>query len=180
MNFATAPQEGTCSCCGTTTAVVSFQVLLEGLEGAAAPICQRCLFGGEGISVDLDLYELAPERASRKRGLRDRKKHSRKQEEEIATLLGARRQPGSGAFAHAKGDVRKKGEFRLEAKFTESDSFSLKLEELQKIALECGPFEKPVFTIDFLEKGTRVLKERFAVLPFEDLQEKVNGPSKNR
>lgn len=45
-------------------------------------------------------------------------------------------QPGSGAPAFYKGDVRKEGELRLECKTTSKRSYALKLDELNKIRTE--------------------------------------------
>lgn len=70
---------------------------------------------------------------------RDRKKgtfsHRRapKQEKEIAKRIGGRITVASGAKQFEKGDARKKGVVRIEAKTTKNKSFSVTTEMIQKI-----------------------------------------------
>lgn len=126
------------------------------------------------------MQELSPGPAPRRKTLRKNKRRSQQQERDIAEDLGGRTQPGSGNQPGAKGDVRLKGQWRIEAKFTFAKSYSLTLDDLYKIAGECGDLEKPAFVIDFLEPGTSKLKDRFAVLHFHDLKELLNGTSQHR
>jgi hypothetical protein len=62
----------------------------------------------------------------------------------------------------AKGDVRKRGEARIECKFTRAKSFSLKLSELQKIETEAEGDETPAFYVEF--QGQQPHK-RYVVIP---------------
>lgn len=78
----------------------------------------------------------------------DNQRRSRDQERRAAKRYGGRRQPGSGATPHAKGDVRAAGE-RRECKFTRAASFALKLDELRKIEIETPAGELPTFEIEF-------------------------------
>jgi hypothetical protein len=123
---------------------------------------------------------LSPGPAPRRKALRKGKKRSTQQELEVNELFGARMQPGSGNQAGAKGDGRKKGELRLEMKFTADNSFSLKLEELWKIAGEAAHGELAVFVVDFLEQGTRKLRDRFAVVHANDLKELLDAARNHR
>lgn len=89
---------------------------------------------------------------------------SRKQEGELAQKLGAKKVPASGSL-DTKGDVRKKGVFRLEAKTTGAKSFSLTLEMVRKIeeaALASG--ELPAICVEFLGPGGKPIAS-VAVLP---------------
>jgi hypothetical protein len=106
----------------------------------------------------------------RRKGLRRGKKASLRQELDIDEEFGTRRQPGSGNQATAKGDNRKKGSLRLEAKCTEAQSFQLKLEELHKISGEAGNGEMAGLVIDYLQQGTRKLIDRFVVIHAEDFK----------
>jgi hypothetical protein len=179
LSFSTV--EGTCSACGASpVAVTSFVITGEDHAGEAEPLCQVCFAGEGGLSADVPMLPLAAGPPDRRKAFRKAKKVSNAQEVDIAAELGGRTQPGSGNQPGAKGDVRVRGEYRGEAKFTFAGSFSLKLEELYKIAGECGDGEKPIFVIDFREQGTRKLKDRFAVLHFHDLKEIVHGARQHR
>lgn len=138
------------------------------------PICWRCFGENQEFSDRVELEEPDVEVGVRKT-LKKQKKVSREQEIDIAEELNARVQVNSGAVSGSKGDVRKKGVARVEAKFTAAASFPLKLEELEKIAGECEGKEKPVFVIDFREPLTNRLKDRYAVVPFDDLKELLNA-----
>ncbi len=63
------------------------------------------------------------------------KKQSRKQEHDIAKLIGGKRNPLSGSDYRAKADV-KSDKFLIEAKMTEKASLSVKAEWLEKITME--------------------------------------------
>jgi hypothetical protein len=178
LRLGVSPQEGTCSRCSTTGPVVVFSAVADGFTGDAEPLCAPCLF--TDLSVEVPMQELSPGPAPRRKTLKKNRRLSQEQERDIADELGARTQPGSGNQPGAKGDVRKKGQLRIEAKFTTAASYTLKLEELDKIAGECGDGEKPVFVIDFLEPGTRRPKDRFAVLHFHDAKELLNGIGQHR
>lgn len=66
----------------------------------------------------------------------DGQRKSRLQETRIAKDIGGRRQKASGATDFAKGDVRKQGEIRVEAKTTGARTFILKLSDVSKIREE--------------------------------------------
>lgn len=93
------------------------------------------------------------------------KKISKRQEQSIAEDLGGRTQPASGAMSGAKGDVRKMGVVRAEAKYTAKDSFTLKLAELDKIIGEAG-LEAAVLQIGFVDRVGRPILE-LAVFPWK-------------
>ena len=85
--------------------------------------------------------------------------------------LDARLQPGSGNQPGAKGDGRKKGELRIETKYTKDESYRLQHADLEKIASECGLGEKPVMVIDFVDSGTSKTADRYAVIDFNHFKE---------
>lgn len=75
---------------------------------------------------------------------------SRRQEEQVASSLGGRRQPGSGAFIGLKGDV-KSDVLLIECKRTDKKSMSVKGEWLVKItkeAVEADRYPALYLTID--------------------------------
>lgn len=181
VSLSAEAQEGTCSRCGVEgVSVVGFAVVTETHCGDAEPLCRDCLFDPQGVRANIPLQPLVEGAAPRRKALRKNKRFSREQEVDIATELDWRTQPGSGNQRGAKGDVRGRNIGRVEAKFTQAESFSLKLEELEKIAGECTGFEKPVFVIDFLEPGTRGLRGRYAVFQFDDIKELLHASRYHR
>jgi hypothetical protein len=117
------------------------------------------------VSVDPPAKRTAPSK-------RD-KKHSTKQDLRMAARTGGRLQPGSGNQDDAKGDVRVKGKYRIEDKFTRAASFSLTREILSKIRGECEHGEKPVLGIEFCNKNTLKVEDEWVVMQVEDWEEMV-------
>lgn len=160
-----------CSRCGARdTITLAFTVITEDASGDAAELCLKCAV--KGGTVDVPLTPLTG-KASKKKTFKKIKKVSLKQEVEVCEALGARTQPGSGNQAGAKGDGRRIGELRIEAKFTAADSYSLKREELLKLLGEATQGELPIFVIDYKEPGSNKLRDRYAVVPFDELVELV-------
>jgi hypothetical protein len=91
--------------------------------------------------------------ASEKR--KTHKHRPKKQEKTVAAALGGRRQPGSGAFDEAKGDVRversDRFSFLVECKRTSGKkSLGVKLEWLMKITAEARVNDRyPALAIQF-------------------------------
>jgi hypothetical protein len=102
----------------------------------------------------------------RKRRDRTRKRISNTQEKINAKKLGCKRTPASGALPHRKADLDGGGQ-RVECKVTTNrQSFSLKLEELQKVSGQASvrDGEIPVFVVKF---ARRELEYEYAVLPID-------------
>lgn len=89
---------------------------------------------------------------------------SKKQEKELSLRLKARLTPASGAKA-MKGDIRKKGIVRIEAKTTKNKSFSVTLDMIRKIEEAALPYdEMPVIIVEFNDGNGHKLAE-VAVVP---------------
>ena len=168
---------GVCPLCQTPARLVTFTVAANGHFGEAEPACTECITRPD-TQLEVEMADLAPGPAPRKQALKAGKKRSQKQEQEIrdelAEIYGdtnVRVQAGSGNQITDKGDVRAYGHVRAEAKYTAAESFSLKLDDLAKISTEVGRGEIPVVVIDYLEQGTSMLRDRFAVINFHDLKE---------
>lgn len=188
VRLSVSAAEGTCSQCGAgPLLIIPFQLIVDDHIGEAGALCQGCLFDPEGTRVDVTMVPLDDSKPNYKKTFRAAKKLSQKQEQSIADELNeiygkgkARVQPGSGNQPGKKGDIRACDLVRVEAKYTTAESFSLKLEELYKIAGECSHGELAVFAIDYLERGTSKLMDRFAVLSFHTLKELLRDASKHR
>ena len=84
------------------------------------------------------------------------KRVSRRLEKKVANDIGGRWSPSSGAVGD-KGDVRLKGRYRIEHKFTKKPVYSLKLADLDKVESECYGEEKPAFVIAFVGETNKEL-----------------------
>lgn len=76
---------------------------------------------------------------------------SRRLEKKVASDIGGKWSPSSGARGDA-GDVRLKGRYRIEHKFTRKATYSLKIEDLYKVESECYGFELPAFVVSFTDE----------------------------
>lgn len=108
------------------------------------------------------------------------KNTSRKRELEIASDIGGRRQPGSGNQPFTKGDIRKKGDFRIEAKECFGLEFKAhRVDLLDKIRAECSRGEHPAVVITFRDKGTHAPLESWVMVPYEIWEARIVA-GKNR
>jgi len=96
------------------------------------------------------------------------RKRSTKAERVLAKQVGGKLQPGSGCLPKYKSDVLVKGKTRLEHKFTQAKSYTLKFYDLLKLLGECEDGEDPVFVVEFQERGTLKTLAKYAIVPFED------------
>lgn len=100
----------------------------------------------------------------------------RKAEKSLATRIAAQLQPGSGALHGVKGDMTK-ADFLLENKSSQSASFSVKQEQLQKVyqeALALG--RKPALAFQFVNSGGNSQKQdRWVCVPESVFEELLRG-----
>lgn len=96
------------------------------------------------------------------------RKRATTEERNIAEDLGGKRQVGSGAVPGIKGDVRVRGELRIESKITTKGSYRVELELLNKIRSECHGTERPAFIVSFVDKDTHREIDRWVLQPYED------------
>lgn len=102
-------------------------------------------------------------------------KRSMLQERRIAEDVGGREQPGSGSSWSAKGDVRKMGELRVEAKTTSAKTFILKLRDILKIRDEAlsGGMEDWAMQVEF--QGELGRNRKVAVIDWDRFLELRGG-----
>ncbi len=96
--------------------------------------------------------------------IRKRKKYSQRQEKKAAADLGARVEANSGATKFGGADARLVDKLRIECKFTEQATYTLQLDDLNKLRDQAiiGGLEYPVFQLEF-KKQKLVL----AIVPYE-------------
>jgi hypothetical protein len=99
------------------------------------------------------------------------KRASVRQENEIMEALGGRRQAGSGAVAHLKGDGRVRDKYRVEIKYTRKGSYRVERSELNKIRGECAGTEIPLFVVDFVDPQTGGSADRWVMVEFDRFQQ---------
>jgi hypothetical protein len=103
-------------------------------------------------------------------------KVSRKQERRAARDVGGDVQHNSGALPQGGGgDVRVLGKIRLECKYTQKDTYVLKLETLERLVIQArrGGLETPVLQVGFRDTMGRI--ENYAVVRKGDY-ESWGGP----
>lgn len=103
-------------------------------------------------------------------------KMSRRQEASVAQDVNGYVQKASGATEFAKGDVRSKGELRVECKTTGARSYTLKVDDITKIQSEAlmGGFEDWAMQVEF--QGQLGQYKKVAVIDwqtFMDLRERA-------
>ncbi len=96
------------------------------------------------------------------------KRQSVLQERRAAEDVGGRPQPGSGAPAFYKGDVRAAGDIRVECKTTAAQSFKLNLSDLEKIKAEAFRGNDPDWAMQ-IEFQTGSGNKKFAVIDWQTL-----------
>lgn len=136
------------------------------------------LKAGTPIDVDLVAAQAEDTEPRRKSASRENRRRSKRQEKQIAAAVGGRVQPGSGSIPGMKGDVVRKGDLRIEAKFTtNSKQYILRLDTMYKIASEAQGDEVPAVIVHFLDKLSGRPVEELAVLFRSDWEKLVNRRS---
>lgn len=163
------PVEEPCSVCtnrmpGLFGRSVTFDIFIGNGVETSDPICLEHLIRGQPIDVRVEQTDITKGRRTPDKRIRRR---SQRQERKLAEDSGGRVQKGSGCLPWAKGDVRKRGVFRGESKFTTAQSFSLKRALLDKIRSECEGQEYPLLDIEFINKGTQRSEDRWVAVPYE-------------
>lgn len=165
------PSNEPCSRCGgvegvrTVVEIVNEQVVLRG------QVLHEACRQESPETLTVELLEAPPQKGGVSR---ERKRRANKQERDLANTIGGKQQKGSGSQLHAKGDVRKKGVFRVECKSTTAQSFSMKREILDKISSECLGMERPALDVLFLNDKTLREEDRWVAIPFLHFEEYVD------
>lgn len=110
-------------------------------------LCGNCRNTFPRFEVVSREYEPANPRKSR-----STRKQADRQEKRVAKSLGARQTIASGQTPIDKGDVRSES-VRVECKYTDSKSYSLKAADLEKIANAATGEQIPLFYVEFRKHG---------------------------
>lgn len=121
-----------------------------------------------------------PEPKLKKISAKKNKRASIAQEHEVMAELGGRRQAGSGAVGHLKGDGRVRDKYRVEIKYTRTKGYRVDRNELSKIRGECSGAEEPLFVIDFTDPETGGSADRWVLVPFHHFKKLDNATTDQR
>ena len=92
------------------------------------------------------------------------------------SLPGGRTQPGSGARPGYKGDGRVYDRIRVEMKSTTTKNMGIVTRDvLRKIRGECTGREEPIVVVDFANKATGRVEDRWAIIEFKVLEKILNA-----
>lgn len=90
-------------------------------------------------------------------------------EKKLAKKVGGYRTSGSGN-KREKGDVRLRGQLRIEHKATQNKSFSVTREMLEKIENAArGCDEIPLLVVEFLDERGKPTGTQVAIVPLQDI-----------
>lgn len=169
--YSISVEDGVCATCGHEGLVLV--VRFRNNEGSAQTdsLCENCAPTPRGSPItgiamwepNVGTCSVVPTKAV--------KRKSQRRERALAEALGGRRQPASGALPHAKGDVRKRGEWRIDDKMTKQKSFPLSKELFAKVRSECTYPEKPAMVIAFLDPISGEVVEEVAVVDINTFKE---------
>ena len=98
------------------------------------------------------IHAVSTEYVPKKPRSKESRRQADKQEKRVAKKLGARQTIASGQTPIDKGDVRSEN-VRVECKYTDKKSYSLKAEDLQKIANASRGNQIPLFYVEFRQHG---------------------------
>ena len=160
------------------TLVSQMTVLVGNSFSQSDWLCEGCYRGLEqNASFDVDQVPIDMAGPPSRRT----KRTSRRRELEVAERIGGRRQPGSGNQPFTKGDVRKKGVFRVELKECFGLEFKVhRVDLLDKIRSECAKGEQPAVVVTFRDKGTHQELDSWAMVPFELWEGYANASGPHR
>lgn len=166
-----------CSKCGAANVPVTFFTVFA-LNGADTTerLCMNCLHDGHEVSALIEPPDLSPGRRPPSKRL---VKRTRKEEYQLATDAGGRRQVASGALPGLKGDGYLKGVVRWDSKMCFSKQPSWTLDDLDKIRGEAAYGEVPAIITTFADKHTHQIRERWVTIPYEVYEEKIVHAARN-
>ena len=142
--------------------------LFEGMATATKKIEDFYSGGRADFFVSLEQPDYTKGRRPPDRGA---KRRSQRQERKLAHDIGGRAQPGSGSQPGAKGDIRKRGEARVESKFTQAKSYRVERKTLDKIRGEAAFGEVPSLDIEFQDPAGRP-EDRWVLIPYDIWKER--------
>jgi len=163
-------RDGACSLCNGQGRVLVFFVQVDDSHVAQTwDVCLPCLIRHH-ITVELEQLDTGPARRTPKTD----KRASMRQEQKLADSIDGVRHRGSGSLPWAKGDVRKRGELRGEAKQTRARQYIIKRPELDKIRAEAAFCEDPFVAIWFCDRNWKP-EDKWVLVPEEAWRRLHNG-----
>jgi len=143
-------------------------------------ICEQDFLSGRELPTEFHAFGQPDYKIKLGPSIQQVRRSVTNQERRTAEALGGHRQSGSGARPGYKGDGRVEGKFRIENKMTTAGSIRVALKDLTKVRSECAPGEQPVFEVEFRDKGTLRVKEKWALVPWKEWEKRVNATNDDR
>lgn len=158
--------------CGVHGALQSLVLTAGDATDQTPSLCSACVQGEEHTLILMEVHRSAKGAPSAKV-----KKRSKKQERTVMdSLPGGRVQPGSGSRPGYKGDGRVYNRIRVEMKSTTKQDMSIvDRNVLNKIRSECTGREKPIVVVDFADKKSGRVEDRWALIEFKELEKILNA-----
>jgi DNA modification methylase len=100
-----------------------------------------------------------------------------RREKKLAEGIGGRKQPASGSLPHAKGDVRKIGEWLGDDKScrTFDKGYRITRELITKVRSWCKRGEKFFITVGFMNKITRQIEDEVVIIDRHVWEKMINA-----
>lgn len=170
-------KQGTCEKCKADTMILRAEVHSDGVYDATPNVCLECLSQAGGEQVETLVFNEPRYNTGRRPPTRGMQRTARRRELALAADIGGQKQPASGSLPHAKGDVRRIGEWLGDDKTcrTIKKGFHLTLELISKVRSWCKRREKFFITIGFLDPITQRSLAEVVVIDRTVFEEIVNA-----
>lgn len=160
-----------CANCRRVDTTYVFHVFALGGSDVTEAFCVRCLAEGVELTALIEPPDLSPGRRPPSKKL---VKRTRREERELASDAGGRRQVASGALPGLKGDGYLRGVARWDSKMCFSKTVSWNFDDLVKIRGEAAFGEIPAIITAFTDKHTHQVRERWVTIPYETWEEIIH------
>lgn len=168
---------GTCDKCGLReTEILCIEVHVGTAHDSAPVVCLDCM-RRVGKVEEILVFNEPQYNVGRRPPTKTMQRTARRREEQLAEDIGGQKQPASGSLPHAKGDVRKIGQWLGDDKTcrTTKKGFRLTRELVSKVRSWCKRGEKFFITIGFLHPITQRVEDEVVVIDRHVFEEIVHA-----
>lgn len=154
--------------------VIYSEVSLGGGSDRTPEVCLRCL-DAKGVREETLVFIAPVYNAGRRPPTKGMRRTANRREEKLAVAISGRKQPASGALPHAKGDVRRIGEWVGDDKTcrTVKKGFRITRNLVAKVRSWCKRGEKFFITIGFLDPITQRVQDEVVVIDRHTFEERI-------
>jgi hypothetical protein len=166
---------GKCATCGVeSTMILRAEVYIDRVFDSTPDVCLDCLSTREHVEETL-VFEPVVYNEGVRAPTRSMQRMSRRRETKGADRMGMRKQPASGSLPHAKGDMRRVGEWLGDDKTcrTTKKGFRLTRQFVATMRSWCKRGEKFFITIGFLHPITQRVEDEVVVIDRHVFEERI-------